>query len=116
MTSTEKMSLQEEALAFAEQGSKVAVFAGTLDLAQVFFAGFESILNEDEVKKIIRLNGARAIHFHSGGLIRFHSTRSVPRGYFFDRVYVPAGIQHNVMEQLAPLVVTSREPAIVGYF
>lgn len=106
----------QEALAFAEQGSRIAIFADGLELAQSYVADFEKILDENEVTRAVKVNGAKAIHFRSEGFIRFYSTRSIPRGLSFDRLYVPASVQHAVMERLAPLVMTSKEPAIVGYF
>jgi hypothetical protein len=107
---------QEEALMFAEQGSKVAVFADTLEVSQGFLPDFESLLDGQGVRKIRRVHGSKAIDFYSGGEIRFYSTRSIPRGKSLDRLYVPAGVGHESMEALAPLVMTSTEPAIVGYF
>jgi hypothetical protein len=104
-----------EALAFAEQGTKVAIFAETLTLAQGFLGEIEKILDESEVLRISRLNGANAIDFQSGGEIRFYSTRSIPRGKCLDRLYVPASSNDDVMVALAPLVATSQGPAIVGY-
>lgn len=107
----------QEALAFAEAGMKVAVFAENLELAQEYLGKFEDILDHNEVGRIVRTNGQHAITFRSGGLIRFHSTRAIPRGRNFDRLYIPAkAADRREMEQLEPLVATSDEPAIVGYF
>ncbi|MFM9430047.1 hypothetical protein [Arthrobacter sp. MP_2.3] len=106
-----------EALAWAvELGSRVAVFAEGLDRAESYLTDIEGIVDENEVTRIVKVCGAKAIHFRSHGCISFHSTRSIPRGLSYDRLYVPAGVQHDVMERLAPLVATSKDPAIVGYF
>lgn len=105
----------QEALAFAENGSRVAIFAEDLTLAQGFLGEFEDILDDREVKRISRSNGAHAIDFKSGGEIRFYSTRSIPRGKSLDRLYVPAISSEDVMLNLHPLVATSGDPAIVCY-
>ncbi|AYN58996.1 hypothetical protein PBI_RYAN_2 [Arthrobacter phage Ryan] len=107
----------QEALAFAEAGCGVAVFAETWELAQNHLRDFEEILDDKQVEKIIRAYGRQVIHFHSGGTLCFYSTRSIPRGRALDRLYVPiASLRPEIMERIAPLVVTSKEPAIVGYF
>jgi hypothetical protein len=109
----------QEALAFAEEGAKVAIFAENLTLAQGFLGAIEEILDESEVVRISRANGAHAIDFQSGGEIRFYSTRSIPRGKCLDRLYVPTSSNDDenddVMVALAPLVATSKESAIVRY-
>lgn len=105
-----------EALAYAVNGSRVVIFAENLQLAERFLHDIAVIWDEDLVRKVIRTNGKQVIHFGSGGEIRFRSVRSPGRGWSCDRVYLPAkSASDEVMREIAPMVQTSADPAIVGY-
>lgn len=66
--------------------------------------------------KVRRTNGNESIEFPNGGRLRFTSARGSHRGFSADRVYVPAEADDDLMDAVAPMVATSRDPAIVGYF
>lgn len=105
-----------EALAYAVNGSRVVIFAENLELAESFMHDIVAIWDEDLVRKVIRTNGKQVIHFGSGGEIRFRSIRSPGRGWSCDRIYLPAkSASEGVMREIAPMVQTSADPAIVGY-
>jgi len=105
----------QEIVSAAQKGSKVGLFAQSLVVAQSYFDDVRAMSDADQVERASRVHGKYAIDFRSGGLITFHSTRSVPRGRSYDRLYVPGDVRHDVMLELEPLIATSKEPAIVGY-
>jgi hypothetical protein len=105
----------QEIVTAAQKGSKVGLYAQNLVVAQSYMDDIKAIWDADQVEKVSRVHGKYAIDFRSGGLITFHSTRSIPRARAYDRLYVPGDVRHDVMLELSPLVQTSKEPAIVGY-
>ncbi|MDI2019712.1 hypothetical protein [Paenarthrobacter nicotinovorans] len=106
----------QEALAFAEAGRRVAIIETKAPEAHAWFNEFEEVLDRSQVAKISRTNGRQGIDFRSGGLLRFTSVRSQgSRAVSFDRLYVSATVGEEEKLQLAPLVDTSEEPAIISF-
>ncbi|WNM72222.1 hypothetical protein SEA_GUSANITA_1 [Arthrobacter phage Gusanita] len=105
----------QDAIEAARRGRKVAVFADTLTAAQAFLQEVVDLLEEDDDAQVQKVNGRHAITLPSGGQVTVHSTGAIPRGSSFDVVYVPAKISHERMEAVAPLVATSKHPAVIGY-
>ncbi|GAA3405033.1 hypothetical protein [Pseudarthrobacter polychromogenes] len=105
----------QEIVTSAQRGSKVGLYAQSLVVAQSYLDDIKAIWDEEQVQKVSRVHGKYAIDFRSGGLITFHSTRSIPRARSYDRLYVPGDVRHDVMLELEPLIATSNERAIVGY-
>lgn len=105
----------QEIVTAAQNGCKVALFAQNLVVAQSYMDDIKDIWDAEQVEKVSRVHGKYAVDFRSGGLITFHSTRSIPRARSYDWIYVPGDARHDVMLELSPLVQTSQEPAIVGY-
>ena len=107
----------QDVLAWACGGSRIGVFAYTRESAQALVNEFLDAVGDDaEVKSVSKVNGKAGIDFHSGGRIHFLAIRGTRNIYSFDRIYIPASVNHREMEALAPLVLTSKDPAVVGYF
>ena len=109
-----KKSLCAEALMFAELGQRVAILDKALELAESFRA-VEDALNAEAVSRVSRVNGRQQISMKNGGQLTFHVISVGLRGLPFYKVYLPADlVTAGLMRELAPLVSTSREPAIIG--
>ncbi|MFK0005485.1 hypothetical protein ACIQTZ_00380 [Paenarthrobacter sp. NPDC090520] len=107
----------QDVIAWAAGGSRIGVFSFDREAAQELVEDFLEALGGDvEVKRVSKVNGRAGIDFSGGGFIRFLATRGTRNNYSFDRIYIPASVNHGEMEALAPLVLTSKEPAVVGYF
>ncbi|WP_455833732.1 hypothetical protein [Pseudarthrobacter siccitolerans] len=108
--------LLREILGRAENGSRVALFAESLVVAQSYLDDIKAFWDESLVEKVSRVHGKYAITFRSGGFLDFRSFRAPGRARTYDRVYVPANARHDVMLELATIVDGSTDPeAIVSY-
>ena len=106
----------QEALAFAEAGRRVAIIEPKAQEAHAWFNEFVEVLDKSQVVRISRTNGDQGIDFNSGGLLRFFSARSSRiHQWSLDRLYVSTALGDEEKENLAPLVVTSEEPAIISF-
>lgn len=103
------------AAAAAAQGSAVGIFADNLEHAEQLAHDVEQVVPDDNVEKVSRVNGRRAIRFHGGGSIRFISIRQSARGVSFDRIFVPVGIDRKFLEGIVPSLSTSSEGVLTGY-
>lgn len=103
------------AIASAAQGGKVAIFAHNLQRAEQLAHDVEEVLPGENVEKVYRANGRRAIHLHGGGSIRFISINQSARGLSLDRVFVPIGIDQVILADIVPSLCTSQEGVLTGY-
>lgn len=103
------------AMASAAQGGKVAVFAQNLERAEQLAHDFEEALPSENVEKVSRVNGRRAIYFHGGGSIRFISTNQSARGLSLDRAFVPIPTDQGILAAIVPGLCTSQEGVLTGY-
>lgn len=105
----------EVAIASAAQGGKVAIFAKDLRRAEQLAHDVEEVLPGENVDKVSRINGRRAIYFHGGGSIRFISTRQSARGLSLDRAFVPITTDQDTLADIVPSLATSAEGVLIGY-
>lgn len=103
------------AIASAAQGGAVAIYAENLHLVDGLAKQAEEVLPSENVEKVSRSNGRRAIYFHGGGSIRFISLRQSSRGLSLDRVFVPVGTDRKFLEDIIPSLATSSEGVLTGY-
>ena len=109
-----KKSICAEALMFAELGQRVAILDETHELGESFRA-VEDALSSEVVSRVSRVNGRQQVSMKNGGQLSFHAISAGLRSLSFDKVYLPAElVTPGLMRELAPLVSTSREPAIIG--
>lgn len=98
----------------AVNGLRVAVLTGSLKSAAEVLKAFAGTDVGDIPREFNR--GRLRVDFPShGGSIIFTSVRAA-RGLSVDHVYLPArSATPEVMEQVAPAVCASKDPAIIGY-
>lgn len=101
----------------AVNGLRVLVLTNSMKSATDLHKAFEAVDIGDIPRKISRVAGRLGADFpEHGGSIQFRSIASRGgRGMSIDHVYVPAGISHEAMEDIAPAVQASKSPAIIGY-
>lgn len=98
----------------AVNGLQVAVLTRSIKSAAELHKAFEAVDIGDIPRRFNR--GRLKVDFpEHGGSITFRSIRGV-RGMSADHVYLPARMaNHSVMEEVAPAVCASKNPAIIGY-
>lgn len=109
------MSNSDE-LIFASLGERVLYFGATLSEARKRFLAI--LTDAPDGCKVVKANGNESVTFPNGGSVEFLTLRSLGswRGQSADRVYVPANILSELMEEVAPIVAASKTAAVVGYF
>lgn len=93
----------------------MAIFAKDLRRAELLAHDVEEVLPSENVEKVSRANGRRAIHLHGGGSIRFISTNQSARGLSLDRAFVPIGTDQDTLADIIPSLCTSQEGVLTGY-
>lgn len=100
----------------AEQGLTVAFFGPTRTEARAALKRLKDS-SPDNAAVFNLTNGTEEVSIHSGGRVFLCSPNGGLRGSTVDHIYIPARMETpEVMEQLAPAVVTSEHAAIIGYF
>ncbi|QAY16054.1 hypothetical protein SEA_ELESAR_2 [Arthrobacter phage Elesar] len=99
-------------------GSKVAVFADSLEQAQDLARNFEDAVPvslQEALEYVSRANGRCRLDFCTGGSIRFMSLRQSGRGMVLDRVFLPITTDKNTLCEILPSLMTSHEGVLTGY-
>jgi hypothetical protein len=106
----------QRAVSAAIGGSFVAIFGESFQRVQEIAHDVEEAMPAELVEHVSRVNGRHSIDFVGGGRIRFISTNSRGgRGLSVDRVFVPVGTAPDVLANILPMLVTSREAVLTGY-
>lgn len=97
----------------AVNGLRAVVLTNSLDSARNMHKAFQGVDIGDIPRKFNR--GKLRVDFpEHGGSILFQSIRGV-RGLSADHIYLPANLASPaLMEEIAPAVCASRDPAIIG--
>lgn len=87
------MSSFSQALTYARKGDEVVWLEPTMREAAEAADQAEVDFTDDEVSRVVRVNGQRAIHLRSGGSVRFDCYADVTGVPKCDVLYVPADLQ-----------------------